>query len=152
MHRRKNRLEMRPLIERIQRHPQLDSRLFMFNNLTDQSLEHAYRHSTALVFPSYVEGFGLPLVEAMQRGLPAMGSDIAVFREIGGEFMTYFDLDDPQSLANLVIEMERTGVFPATRNLDQWQWLSWRQASAQLVERIECHISEVVPDRETACG
>lgn len=140
------------LIERIERHAQFNSRLFMFNNLSDQSLEHAYRHSTALVFPSYVEGFGLPLVEAMQRGLPAMGSDIEVFREIGGEFMAYFDLDDPQSLANLVIDMEHTGVFPARRNLDQWQWLSWRQASAQLVERIERHVDEVIVDRETACG
>ena len=139
------------LIERIQRHPQLDSRLFMFNNLADQSLEYAYQHSTALVFPSYVEGFGLPLVEAMQRGLPAMGSDIPVFREIGGEVMVYFDLDDPQSLANLVIDMEHTGVFPAQRNLDQWQWLSWRQASAQLVERIEGHVGEVIVDRETVC-
>jgi len=140
------------LIERIERHPQLNSRLFMFNRLSDHSLEHAYRHSTALVFPSYVEGFGLPLVEAMQRGLPAMGSDIEVFREIGGEFMAYFDLEDPQSLANLVTEMERTGVFPASRNLDQWQWLSWRQASAQLVERIERRVEAVIVDRETACG
>ncbi|BBP62423.1 glycosyltransferase family 1 protein [Pseudomonas sp. St316] len=140
------------LIERIERHPHLNSRLFMFNNLADQSLEHAYRHSTALVFPSYVEGFGLPLVEAMQRGLPAMGSDIEVFREIGADFMAYFDLDDPQSLANLVIDMEHTGVFPAKRNLEHWQWLSWRQASAQLVERIERHVDEVIVDRETACG
>ena len=52
----------------------------MFNALTDKSLEYAYSNATALVFPSYVEGFGLPLVEAMQRGLPAMGSDIPVFR------------------------------------------------------------------------
>lgn len=140
------------LIERIRRHPQLGNRLFMFNNLSDQSLEYAYRHSTALVFPSYVEGFGLPLVEAMQRGLPAMGSDIEVFREIGGEFMAYFDLNDPQSLADLVTNMEHSGAFPADRNLDQWQWLNWRQASEQLVERIEGHVEAVVPDRETACG
>jgi alpha-1,2-rhamnosyltransferase len=88
----------------------------------------------------------------MQRGLPAIGSDIEVFREIGGEFMAYFDLDDPQSLANMVIDIERTGLFPASRNLDQWQWLSWRQASAQLVERIERRVEAVVVDRETACG
>jgi alpha-1,2-rhamnosyltransferase len=138
------------LIERIRRHPQLHRRLFVFNDASDQSLEHAYLQATALVFPSYVEGFGLPLVEAMQRGLPAMGSDIEVFREIGGEFMAYFDLDDPQSLADLVTGMEHSGVFPATRPLDQWQWLSWRQASEQLVERIERH--NVLADREPVCG
>ncbi|OLF51458.1 glycosyltransferase family 4 protein [Pseudomonas chlororaphis] len=124
------------LIERIRRHPELNRRLFMFNSLNDNSLEYAYSKSTALVFPSYVEGFGLPLVEAMQRGLPAMGSDIPVFREIGGEFMAYFDLDDPQSLADLVIQQERTGVFPAARSVDEWRWLTWRDASKQLIERI----------------
>ncbi|MBT2338597.1 MULTISPECIES: glycosyltransferase family 4 protein [Pseudomonas] len=140
------------LIERIERHSQLNNRLFMFNTLSDQSLEYAYQHATALVFPSYVEGFGLPLVEAMQRGLPAMGSDIEVFREIGGDFMAYFDLDDPQSLADQVMGMEHSGTFPAMRALDQWQWLSWRQASEQLVERIEQHIGEVAAGREAVCG
>lgn len=128
------------LLARIRRHPELNRRLFMFNDLTDTSLEHAYAHASALVFPSYVEGFGLPLVEAMQRGLPAMGSDIPVFREIGGEFMAYFDLSRPQSLAELITGMETSGRFPAQRNVSEWRWLGWRQASAQLVERVLAHV------------
>lgn len=124
------------LIERIRRHPELNQRLFMFNSLNDKSLEFAYSHSTALVFPSYVEGFGLPLVEAMQRGLPAMGSDIPVFHEIGGDFMAYFDLSDPQSLADLVTYQETTGEFPASLKVSEWRWLGWREASAQLIDRV----------------
>lgn len=140
------------LIERIRQHPELNRRLFMFNTLSDKSLEHAYSHATALVFPSYVEGFGLPLVEAMQRGLPAMGSDIPVFREIGGDYMAYFDLADPQNLTRLVVDMERTGVFPAPLALDHWRWLSWREASAQLVQRIERNLnsSMSVPESQHA--
>ncbi|AJO81588.1 glycosyltransferase family 1 protein [Pseudomonas sp. MRSN 12121] len=137
------------LIERIRRHPELNRRLFMFNALDDNSLEYAYSKATALVFPSYVEGFGLPLVEAMQRGLPAMGSDIPVFREIGGEFMAYFDLNDSQSLADLVIEHETSGVFPAARHVDEWRWLGWREASAQLVERIAYHRNHAPSVMET---
>ncbi|WP_213937725.1 glycosyltransferase family 1 protein [Pseudomonas sp. dw_612] len=137
------------LIERIRQHPELNRRLFMFNSLSDKSLEHAYSHATALVFPSYVEGFGLPLVEAMQRGLPAMGSDIPVFREIGGDYMAYFDLADPQSLTDLVTNMERTGVFPAPLPLEHWRWLSWREASAQLVERIERNLGSALPVPES---
>lgn len=128
------------LIERIRQHPQLNQRLFMFNDLTDKSLEYAYSNATALVFPSYVEGFGLPLVEAMQRGLPAMGSDIPVFREIGGPFMAYFDLNDPQTLVDLMTQMETTGTFPAERDVKEWRWLGWREASAQLVERVLRHV------------
>ncbi|MGV2458135.1 UNVERIFIED_CONTAM: glycosyltransferase family 1 protein, partial [Pseudomonas aeruginosa] len=113
------------LVERVRQHPELNKRLFMFNDLSDKSLEYAYSHAASLVFPSYVEGFGLPLVEAMQRGLPAMGSDIPVFREIGGEFMAYFDLADPQTLANLVTRFEATGEFPAERPVGEWRWIGW---------------------------
>ena len=137
------------LIERIRQHPELNRRLFMYNSLSDKSLEHAYSHATALVFPSHVEGFGLPLVEAMQRKLPAMASDIPVFREIGGDYKAYFDLANPQSLSDLVTGMERSGEFPAALGLEQWRWLSWREASAQLVERIERNLHASLPAPES---
>ncbi|MCP2068852.1 UNVERIFIED_ORG: alpha-1,2-rhamnosyltransferase [Pseudomonas reinekei] len=140
------------LLTRVRNHPQLNQRLFMFNDLSDTSLEHAYTHASSLVFPSFVEGFGLPLVEAMQRGLPAMGSDIAVFREIGGEFMAYFDLAEPQSLADLVVRFESSGQFPATRDVADWRWIGWREASAQLAERTLRNLVDVplVEERQHA--
>lgn len=121
------------LVERIKQHPQWGKRLFMFNRVNDKSLEYSYANARALVFPSYVEGFGLPLVEAMQRGLPAMASDIPVFREIGGDFMAYFDLAEPQSLAERVLQFERSGEFPALRPVADWRWIGWREASQQLI-------------------
>lgn len=121
------------LVERIKRHPQHNKRLFMFNNVNDTSLEFAYSHARALVFPSHAEGFGLPLVEAMQRGLPVMASDISVFREVGQDFVAYFDLADPQSLAGMILEFERSQRFPA-RSLEEWQWIDWTQAARQLIQ------------------
>lgn len=121
------------LVARIQQHPEWNRRLFMFNQINDKSLEYAYAHARALVFPSYVEGFGLPLVEAMQRGLPAMASDIPVFREIGGDFMVYFDLSSPLALVNLVLQFEGSNVFPASRPVTDWRWINWQGASQQLV-------------------
>ncbi|MCL9800781.1 glycosyltransferase family 1 protein [Pseudomonas sp. AKS31] len=140
------------LLARVHNHPELNQRLFLFNDLSDTSLEHAYAHASALVFPSFVEGFGLPLVEAMQRGLPAMGSDIAVFREIGGEFMAYFDLQDPQSLADLINQFQRSGQFPAARDVADWQWIGWREASLQLAERSVLNIVQApaAPARQHA--
>jgi glycosyltransferase involved in cell wall biosynthesis len=121
------------LVERIKQHPQWGKRLFMFNRVNDKSLEYAYANARALVFPSYVEGFGLPLVEAMQRGLPAMASDIPVFREVGGDFMAYFDLAEPQSLTERVLQFERSGEFPALKPVADWRWIGWREASQQLI-------------------
>lgn len=132
------------LIERVRQHPRLNRCLFMFNDLSDRELEYCYTHARSLVFPSHVEGFGLPLVEAMQRGLPAMASDIPVFREIGGDAMAYFDLATPDSLARLVRRFESSGQFPATGDLAQWQWLSWQDSTQQLVRRIHQQLSKPV--------
>lgn len=124
------------LIERIRSHPELNRRLFMFNQVDDRGLEYAYQHARALLFSSFAEGFGLPLVEAMQRGLPAMASDIPVFREVGSEFMAYFDLAAPASLCALVEQFEQSGAFPAVRPISEWQWPGWREASQQMVDRV----------------
>lgn len=123
------------LVERIRRHPQHGKRLFMFNDVNDKSLEFAYSNARALVFPSHAEGFGLPLVEAMQRGLPVMASDIPVFREVGQDFMAYFDLHDPGSLVERVKAFELSGHFPAARAVDHWKWIDWEAAADQLVTR-----------------
>jgi alpha-1,2-rhamnosyltransferase len=69
---------------------------------TDADLHHAYRHARCLIFPSVAEGFGLPIVEALAQGLPAIASDIPVHREVGGDLATYIPLGDPAHLAGLL--------------------------------------------------
>jgi alpha-1,2-rhamnosyltransferase len=72
----------------------------------------------------------------MQRGLPVMASDIPVFHEIGGEFVSYFDLSEPASLARQVRQSEDSGIFPAARQISGWSWLSWEDSARQLVKRV----------------
>lgn len=140
------------LVERVKRHPQWNKKLFMFNDVNDKSLEFAYATARALVFPSYAEGFGLPLVEAMQRGLPVMASDIPVFREVGQDYAAYFDLEEPGSLVELVRRFESSGQFPAKSSLETWCWLNWQMAARQLVTRsvqgIQTARHEVVVDAD----
>ena len=47
-------------------------------------------------FPTLAEGFGLPMIEAMARGMPVACSDLPVLREVGGELPLYFDPGDPR--------------------------------------------------------
>lgn len=129
------------LITRIKNHPEINNKLFMFNQLDDTGLQYAYQHAKALVFPSFVEGFGLPIVEAMQRGLPVMASDIPVFKEIGSEFIAYFNLNDPNSLATLIKRFETEHVFPAEKPLADWNWILWKESAQQLIDRTNSHIA-----------
>ncbi len=62
----------------------------------DRELATWLKHAQALLFPSFIEGFGMPLVEALMLGVPVIASDLPVFREIAGEIPHYLDpLDGP---------------------------------------------------------
>lgn len=63
---------------------------------TDERLHAWLQHARALLFPSFVEGYGLPLVEALMLRVPVIASDLAVFHEISADMPDYLDpLDGP---------------------------------------------------------
>jgi glycosyltransferase involved in cell wall biosynthesis len=64
----------------------------------DATLDGLYHAATCFVFPSLAEGFGLPVLEAMERGTPVACSDIPVLREIAGDAAHYFDPGDTRAL------------------------------------------------------
>lgn len=124
------------LIERIQQHPLRGTSLFWLRDASDTDLEHLYRKATALVFASLIEGFGLPLVEAMQRGLPVICSDIPVLREIADGKATFFSLDNPNELTRVLfaaIDEHATSEWPKRVT---HSWLSWRESTDTLLRNI----------------
>lgn len=71
----------------------------------DAELEGLYACCTAFVFPSLYEGFGLPVAEAMRRGVPVACSDRASLPEVAGGAARLFDPDDPAAIAAAVREL-----------------------------------------------
>ena len=68
----------------------------------DAELETLYRLAACVVFPTLSEGFGIPMVEAMERGAPVAASDIPVLREVGGDAALYFDPHSPAAAADAI--------------------------------------------------
>lgn len=58
-----------------------------------------YSNAACFVLPSHYEGFGMPVLEAMQYGVPAALSDLAVFHEVAGDAAVYFDKDSSEDIA-----------------------------------------------------
>lgn len=65
----------------------------------DRKLKDIYKNSTAFVFPTLEEGFGLPPMEAINLGTWALVSDIPVLEEVYGKSVMYFDPYDVNSIA-----------------------------------------------------
>jgi glycosyltransferase involved in cell wall biosynthesis len=61
-------------------------------------LEGLYALAAAFVFPSLYEGFGLPVLEAMRRGVPVACSDRSSLPEVAGDAALLFDPDDPRAI------------------------------------------------------
>jgi len=59
--------------------------------VSDEELDNLYRNARLFIFPSLCEGFGLPPLEAMARGVPVVSSDAACLPEILGSAAIYFD-------------------------------------------------------------
>ncbi len=69
----------------------------------DAQLDHYMRGARALVFPSSVEGYGLPLVEALYCGTPVIASNLGVFRELAGDVPDYFSPIDGLGWMNAIL-------------------------------------------------
>ena len=70
----------------------------LFQGVSEKDLIGFYNSSNGLIYPSLYEGFGFPLLEAMACGVPALVSDIDIFREVGGGGPLYFSPADKASL------------------------------------------------------
>lgn len=125
-----------PIIKRIHKHPEHKLKLNHWSDLNDSELLYCYQHARMLVFPSIVEGFGLPIIESLSNGLPVLASDTRVHREVGGEHVGYFDLSTPDSLCRQVEQIERTGIPRSLKVPEDYRWLSWRESSKNLLEKI----------------
>ena len=72
----------------------------------DHELPGLYAGAEALLFPAWYEGFGLPVLEAMNQGCPVISSDRTSLREVGGEAALYIDPANPRQIAANMLQLE----------------------------------------------
>ena len=83
-------------MELIERAAALAPHVTVTGPLGDAEVAAHLPHARALLTPSFIEGFGLPIIEAHSMGVPVIASDIAAHREVGGPAATYLSpLDGP---------------------------------------------------------
>lgn len=100
-----------------------------FARASSEELNSFYQMLDLMVVPSTYEGFGLPVLEAMQHGIPVISSNASSLPEVGGEVARYFDPLDPSALAEEVARLARPEDRELLREPSRAQAarFSWRQ-------------------------
>jgi glycosyltransferase involved in cell wall biosynthesis len=88
---------------------QLQSSVQEISACNDDELAAWIAGARALLMPSFVEGFGLPVVEALQLGTPVIASDLPVYREIVGDKPTYLDPSDVSAWRQAISDFNADG-------------------------------------------
>jgi glycosyltransferase involved in cell wall biosynthesis len=109
------------------------------NGVTDTEYKDLLLSAFALVSASKDEGFGIPLVEAMQFGTPVVVSDLEIFKEVADSAGTYFDPSSPESFAKAIESLEDKSQWrqKSVLSIKQASEFDWDKSAAALLKQFE---------------
>ena len=104
-------------------------------NPSDEKIQSLIEKATIFVFPSRIEGFGLPPLEAMSMGVPVSASDIPALREVLGDAAAFFNPNEASHLASvlsdlLVLSERRTSLIQ--KGFEQIKRYSWNKMAVDI--------------------
>ena len=112
------------------------------SDLTDGGLAALMAGAVALVAPSFAEGFGLPVVECLAVGTPAVVSDIAAHREVGSDMVLYADpVDGPSWISAIEMLMDPQARLSTEMRakIARYRPMTWKahvEAAMRVIERV----------------
>jgi glycosyltransferase involved in cell wall biosynthesis len=113
-----------------------ESRIRVVHDADDWALATILQEADALIMASKIEGFGLPIIEAFAQDLPVIASDIAIFREIGGDSIIPFNPNSSDSLIAAMMTFEANPELYRSR-ARAFVWPSWRDSARRMVAVVE---------------
>jgi len=129
--------ECEQAIDMIERCAAIQGHVVELPRCSDVELAAYMRGARALLFPSFVEGYGLPLVEALACGTPVIASDLGVFRELAGDIPDYLSPLDGLGWRDRILdyaEPDSPSRAAQIARLEGWTPPSW-DAHFSLVDR-----------------
>lgn len=131
------------LEKRIKEHPLLGKNLFFVEKPNDATVDMLYKNALAVAFPTFNEGFGLPMIEAFCRHTPVIASDIGVLREVGGELADYFDPYDKVSFIRAVRSLadDEEAYWRKKAQLEKFVPFTWDDSATKFAS-VVCSVNE----------
>ena len=120
----------------------LDGRVIFTGFVNDSELAGLYKASSAYVFPSLSEGFGLPALEAMSYGTPVISSNSTCLPEILGDSAVYFDPKNIDNIAKVISQvmadkkLQEKMVKKGYMRVKKYNWKSTARVTLGVYEKI----------------
>ncbi len=117
------------------------ARIILPGMLDDRDLQSVLSHASLFVFPSLIEGFGLPILEAMAAGVPTVVSDREPMRSVSHDASILFDPHDKSNLANALSEALKSDTAKALKekgslHAKEQTWKRCAQQTLDVYERV----------------
>jgi len=120
------------ILEKLAQELSISDRVHFLGAVTDDQLMQLYAHARVFVFPSLVEGFGLPVLEAMAHSVPVVVSDCTSIPEIVGDGGVVLSPDDENAWAEAIVQIleneHRHGEL-SLRASNQAKTFTWRRTA-----------------------
>jgi glycosyltransferase involved in cell wall biosynthesis len=132
-----------PFMARLRKHAAergVDAELVLTNEVPDTTLRVLFQRCAAFAFPSLYEGFGLPILEAMQCGAPVVAGNNSSQVEVVGEAGLLANAYDPADIASKLARVLSDAALAAElgeRALEQARRFSWPKTAAKTIAAIE---------------
>ncbi|MDR3059654.1 MAG: glycosyltransferase family 4 protein [Prevotella sp.] len=115
----------------------INERVHLPGYIPDEALQAMYQNALLSVYPSLYEGFGLPPLESMTYGCPAINSSIPALREVSEDAALYvdpYDVEDMTIKINQLLEDESLRQALRLRGLEQIKKYSWDKSAKRVYE------------------
>ncbi len=119
---------------------EIEDKVKFLENVNDDELAIFYKHALCFVLPSLYEGFGLPVLEAMQAGCPVITSDVSSLPEAGGDACIYIDPEDAGDIADKIwklITTEKLRHELIEKGKKQVKKFSWEKTARETLSVLE---------------
>lgn len=123
--------ESSDLYELIKKHQE---KIVTTGYVLDEDLPHFYKQALCLVYPSFYEGFGMPVLEALSLRTPVICSNTSSLPEAGGEAVLYIDPNSIDDIANALIRIKQKElrIKLVNKGLKQSKKFSWMESAKKL--------------------